>query len=116
MGFIAASCVVGFKQKVSTINGFRNQQRVFILIMSDIPPAGGVIFSLRETDISANAEVILYPPLKLGKTNITCGANITGVANITRRKANITEEDRGRFCVLSRHKTVHCLSLFCVNI
>ena len=68
MGFIAASCVIGFKQKVSTTNGFRNQQWVFILIMSDIPPASGVIFSLCESDISANAEVILYSPLKLGET------------------------------------------------
>ena len=33
--------------------------------------------------------VILYSPLNWAKPNITCEANITGVANITRRKANI---------------------------
>ena len=50
---------------MSNTNGFWNQQSVFILIISDIPPASGVIFSLRESDISANAEVILYSPPKL---------------------------------------------------
>ena len=59
---------------------------------SDIPACAGVI--LLRSDISADAEVILYSPINWAKPNNTCEANITGGANRTRHKANITEKIR----------------------
>ena len=59
-------------------------------VLSDIPACAGVI--LLRSDISADAEVILYSPEHWAKPNNTCEANITGKANRTRRKANITEK------------------------
>ena len=61
-------------------------QRIF----SDIPAYAGVI--LLRSDIFANAKVVLYSLENWVKPNNTCEANITGGANRTRRKANITEK------------------------
>ena len=45
--------------------------------------------------------VILYSPPN-ARRHIACEANITGIANITRRKANIAEKARGRVLFLVR--------------
>ena len=101
MGFIGTGCFIGFKKKVSNINSFCKQQTVFILIIRDIPPGGGVIFSLCESDISADAEVILYSPLKLAKPISLGVSRISLRSNITRRKANITEKAPSRVLFLA---------------
>ena len=100
MGFIGTGCFIEFKKKVSNINSFCKQQTVFILIIRDIPPGGGVIFSLCESDISADAEVILYSPLKLAKPISLGVSRISLRSNITRRKANITEKAPSRVLFL----------------
>ena len=52
-----------------------------------------MIFYLRESDIeTCGFSDIIFAPN--ARRHITCEANITGVANITRRKANITENDK----------------------
>ena len=51
----------------------------------------GVIFLLRKSYIAATQQLYYIRLQNWAKPNITCEANITGVANITRRKANIAE-------------------------
>jgi len=46
-------------------------------------------------------ETVLYSPTNWAKPNITCEANITGAANRTRRKANITEKHQAKGLVFS---------------
>ena len=60
-----------------------------------------VIFRLRRSDIFCCAKCDIEPDgfsdiifASNARRHITCEANITGVANITRCKANITENDR----------------------
>ena len=67
---------------------------VLNLMYSEIVANAAVIFRLRRSDIFAYAEVILFSPNNCPKGNITCEANITGVANRTGQTANITENTK----------------------
>ena len=59
----------------------------------------GVIFSLRESYIAALRQLYYIRLQNCPKGNITCEANITGVANITRHEANITEKNGNRITI-----------------
>ena len=59
----------------------------------------GVIFLLRKSYIAATQQLYYIRLQNWAKPNITCEANITGAANITRRKANITEKNGNRITI-----------------
>ena len=54
---------------------------------------------LRKSYIAATQQLYYIRLQNWAKPNITCEANITGVANITRHEANITEKNGNRITI-----------------